>query len=32
MFSTEDVIMEVRNPLLPRNGGVQVSHCRTDVF
>jgi hypothetical protein len=32
MLSTEDVIVEVRNPLLSRNSGIQVGHGGTDVF
>ena len=32
MLGTEDMIVKVRDPLLPRSRRIQVRHCCADVF
>ena len=32
MLGTEDMIVKVRDPLLPRSRRIQVGHCFADVF
>ena len=32
MLGTEDMIVKVRDPLLPRSRRIQVSHCFADVL